>query len=71
MNHAPLNKLAAESLHGLADRNIVRREFIDTLLNEHLPAHPGFYGEMVWIMMMLEQWLRAQQRTPHDVRSLP
>jgi asparagine synthase (glutamine-hydrolysing) len=28
-----------------------------TLLNEHLPAHPGYYGEMVWILMMLEQWL--------------
>lgn len=62
VNHAPLNKLAMDSLHGLADRNIVRREFIDTLLKEHLPAHPGFYGEMVWIMMMLEQWLRAQSQ---------
>ena len=62
VNHSALNKLATESLHGLADRNIVRREFIDTLLKEHLPAHPGFYGELVWIMTMLEQWLRAQRR---------
>ena len=60
VNHAPLNKLAAESLHGLADRAIVRREFIDTLLREHLPEHPGFYGELVWIMTMLEQWLRTR-----------
>jgi asparagine synthase (glutamine-hydrolysing) len=22
-----------------------------------LPEHPGYYGEMVWILMMLEQWL--------------
>ena len=57
-----LNKLATESLHGLADRGIVRHEFIDTLLKEHLPAHPGFYGELVWIMTMLEQWLRSKQR---------
>lgn len=60
VNHAPLNKLATDSLHGLAERNIVRREFIDTLLKEHLPAHPGFYGELVWIMTMMEQWLRAR-----------
>jgi asparagine synthase (glutamine-hydrolysing) len=60
VNHAPLNQLATESLHGLADRNIVRREFINTLLKEHLPAHPGFYGELVWIMTMLEQWLRTR-----------
>jgi asparagine synthase (glutamine-hydrolysing) len=62
VNHAPLNQLATDSLHGLADRNIVQREFIDTLLKEHLPAHPGFYGELVWIMTMLEQWLRKQRQ---------
>ncbi|MBA3033150.1 MAG: asparagine synthase C-terminal domain-containing protein [Gammaproteobacteria bacterium] len=59
VSHAPLNQLATESLHGLADRGIIRREFIDTLLKEHLPAHPGFYGELVWVMTMLEQWLRV------------
>lgn len=61
VNHSALNKLATESLHGLADRGIVRREFIDSLLKQHLPAHPGFYGELVWIMTMLEQWLRAKR----------
>jgi asparagine synthase (glutamine-hydrolysing) len=60
VQHAALNKLATDSLHGLAERNIIRREFIDTLLKEHLPAHPGFYGELVWIMTMLEQWLRTR-----------
>jgi asparagine synthase (glutamine-hydrolysing) len=62
VQHAALNKLATVSLHGLADRAIVRREFIETLLKEHLPAHPGFYGEMVWIMTMLEQWLQAKDQ---------
>lgn len=60
VQHAPLNTLARDSLHGLADRQIVRREFIETLLSEHLPAHPGFYGELVWIMTMMEQWLRSR-----------
>ena len=31
-----------------------------TLLRERLPEHPGYFGEMVWILMMLEQWLRAK-----------
>lgn len=62
VSHTPLNKLAVDSLHGLAAREIVRTEFIDTLLNEHLPAHPGFYGELVWIMTMLEQWLRTKKQ---------
>jgi asparagine synthase (glutamine-hydrolysing) len=60
VNHPGLNKLAKDSLHGLGDRAIVRHEFVDSLLNEHLPSHPGFYGEFVWIMTILEQWLRSK-----------
>jgi asparagine synthase (glutamine-hydrolysing) len=57
--HAQLRALAAESLNSLARRGIVQREFIETLLQRRLPEHPGYYGEMVWILMMLEQWLRG------------
>lgn len=59
--HAPLRELAADSLRSLGERGIVQRRFIDDLLQTHLPAHPGYYGEMVWILMMLEQWLRARR----------
>jgi asparagine synthase (glutamine-hydrolysing) len=59
VNHAPLNQLAKDSLHSLAGRGIVRADFIDKILNEFLPAHPGFYGELVWILSMLEQWLQV------------
>lgn len=55
---AALNALAAESLRGVAERGIVRREFVDSLLTHRLKEHAGYYGEMVWILMMLEQWLR-------------
>ena len=27
------------------------------------PKSPGYYGEMVWMLMMLEQWLRAHRAT--------
>ena len=55
-----LMRLAADSLNSLATRGIVRRDFTDTLIARHLPEHPGYYGEMVWILTMLEQWLRGQ-----------
>jgi asparagine synthase (glutamine-hydrolysing) len=55
---AALNALAAESLRGVAARGIVRPEFVDSLLQHRLKEHAGYYGEMVWILMMLEQWLR-------------
>ena len=57
--HEALRKLASESVHGLADRGILRRDFVETLLARHLFEHPGYYGEMIWISMILEQWLRA------------
>ena len=56
--HAPLKALAADALHGIADRGIVQRTFVQALLDRHLAAHPGYFGEMIWILMMLEQWLR-------------
>jgi asparagine synthase (glutamine-hydrolysing) len=60
-NRTPaLMALARESLESLASRGVVRVDFVQTLLKQHLPAHPGYYGEMVWILMMLEQWLRAK-----------
>ena len=63
-----LRQLAEDSLNSLARRGIVRPDFIHQLLTEHLPAHPGYYGEMVWILTMLEQWLRYQETPPVEAR---
>ncbi len=60
---ANLHKLASESLHSLDERGILRPGFVQTLLHEHLPARPGYYGEMIWILMMLEQWLQGHAPT--------
>jgi asparagine synthase (glutamine-hydrolysing) len=56
--HDRLKRLAVDSLRSFGDRGVVRPQFINTLLQTHLQAHPGYYGEMVWILMMMEQWLR-------------
>jgi asparagine synthase (glutamine-hydrolysing) len=56
--HAGLKALATDSVRAFAARGVVRPEFVRTLLEQHLPAHPGYYGEMVWILMVFEQWLR-------------
>jgi asparagine synthase (glutamine-hydrolysing) len=58
--HEGLKALAARSLHGLADRGIVRREFIGSLLDQRLGQHAAYFGEMVWILMMLAQWIEAK-----------
>ena len=56
--HKGLQDLATDSLASLSKRGIVRADFIDQLMRQRLAEHPGYYGEMVWILMMLEQWLQ-------------
>ncbi len=57
-SHPPLRELAFDSLQSLKSRNIVRADFIDSLLSDHLQSHAGYYGTMVWILMMLELWFQ-------------
>ena len=55
---AGLKALAAQSVEALVERGLVNGDFSRRLLGTLLYEHPGYYGEMVWILMMLEQWLR-------------
>ena len=62
-NQTPaLKAMAKDSLESLAARGVVRADFVQTLLTQRLAEHPGYFGEMVWILMMLEQWLRGHAR---------
>jgi len=59
MRDEALRRLATESLQAVSQRGVVRPEFIRMLLNHHLPTAPHYYGGIVWVLMMLEQWLCA------------
>jgi asparagine synthase (glutamine-hydrolysing) len=59
--HDGLRRLAVDSLQSLSTRGIVKPSFLKELVDERLASHPGFYGEMIWILMMLEQWIQARQ----------
>jgi asparagine synthase (glutamine-hydrolysing) len=61
VGHEGLQSLAADSLGSLADRGVIRGDFADRLMRQLLPQHPGYFGEMVWILMMLEQWFRRRR----------
>jgi asparagine synthase (glutamine-hydrolysing) len=63
-HHQPLQQLARDSLSDLRARRIVRPEFIDALLGQHLNEHAGYHGTMVWVLMMLEQWFRQHALAP-------
>ena len=61
LTHPGLLRLAIDSLDGVAQRGIVREAYIRELVDTRLPSAPGYYGEMVWILMLLEQWLRRDE----------
>ena len=52
-----LHSLATDALSQLARRGLVKRQFIGQLVDRQLADHPGYYGELVWILMMMEHWL--------------
>jgi len=45
-------------------RRYVRAEFIDEILRLHRDQHADYYGEFIWILLMLELWLTAQGYEP-------
>jgi len=57
--HAPLHEFAREAMDSLARRGVLRAEFSRSLVDPLLTAHPPYFGEIVWIAVALEHWLRA------------
>ena len=60
----PLQELIYGNLTQLKSRKIIREDFIDQLISTHLNDHAAYYGEMVWILSMLEQWLSEHEENP-------
>jgi len=58
-----LARFAPTALDRLAERGLIRRELVHDLFSTRLSEHSGFYGEMVWVLMMLEHWLQRHAPT--------
>lgn len=57
--HDGLRRLSEEALAELGNRKIFRREFLQDALRMHRDGHASYYGELVWILTVLELWLQA------------
>ena len=55
--YPPLAELAADSLAAFARRGIVKRAYLDRLIAEHRTGHATYFGTMIWVLMLAEQWL--------------
>lgn len=54
-----LKKLSRDAIGSLVARKLVHPQLERMIFEERLTQHAGYYGELVWIMAMLEHWLRA------------
>lgn len=57
-----LQELAYDSLLSLRGRGYLNPGYIDWLMEQHRSEHATYYGGMLWVLMMLEQWFTAQNR---------
>ena len=55
--HKPLQEMAYDSLLRLKRRGYLRPEFIDHAIELHRNHHAAYYGELVWILTVLELWM--------------
>ena len=62
--HPGLQDLAGDNLARMRRRHYVRSEFIDEILRLHRDHHAGYYGELIWVLTMLELWLTGQGYEP-------
>jgi asparagine synthase (glutamine-hydrolysing) len=62
LGHPPLYELAGDSLAAFRSRGYLRLSYLDRLLEQQRRSgHPSYYGVMVWVITMLEQWLRSRE----------
>ncbi len=57
--HPGLRALAYDCLGALKSRGYIRPGFIDRAIDMHSHGHAAYYGELVWVLMILELWLAA------------
>lgn len=54
-----LKAFAEANLQGIAGRGFLNPGYIKNLISLHQNSHASYYGVMIWLLVMLEQWLQA------------
>lgn len=56
-----LKMIALDALEKFKSRNIISPKLVDKALEAHNSIHTGYYGELIWIMVVLELWLQGHE----------
>ncbi len=55
-DHQPLKQLAYGAINDLKRREFFKSDFLDHAIEMHQSVHAAYYGDLVWMLMMLEFW---------------
>lgn len=55
--HPELQDFAYTQVNKLKHRGFFKNTFLDRSIQLHQTGHAAYYGELIWILMMLESWL--------------
>ena len=56
-----LQDVVYSNLRDFKARQLVQPEFIDNLITSHRSGHAAYYGTLIWVLAMLEQWLQQHK----------
>lgn len=59
-DHQPLKQLAYGAIHDLKRREFFKPDFLDHAIEMHQSVHAAYYGDLVWMLMMLELWFAGK-----------
>lgn len=55
--HVPLQEMAYDNLLKLKKTKYFKNDFIDKAIDLHRTGHAAYYGELIWILMVLQLWM--------------
>ncbi|MDH5379181.1 MAG: asparagine synthase C-terminal domain-containing protein, partial [Gammaproteobacteria bacterium] len=56
-----LKEIANDSLSDFAKRDIMTASYLKKLNEQHKHQHASFFGEFIWIILILERWLQERK----------
>ena len=59
-DHQLLQELAYDAITDLKKRGFFKVEFLDHAVKMHQSIHAAYYGELIWVLMMLELWFAGK-----------
>ena len=60
-DHAPLRERMEDRLSDFKRRGWLQPAYIDLVREQHRSLHASYFGKMLWVIVMLEEWMARQE----------